>query len=48
MTRKEIANKVFEIICSDMQYINITDREIWKSIAETDDESLLQFLSDHE
>lgn len=47
MTRKELANKAFEIISSDMQYIELSDNEIWKAIAETDDKSLLTFLEEH-
>jgi hypothetical protein len=38
MTRKELANKVFEIVC---KYSIKNDIEIWQAIAETDDKSLL-------
>lgn len=48
MTRKEIADKVFNILRSDMQLINKTDTELWKSIAETDDQTLLTFLEEQE
>lgn len=48
MTRKELANKVFDILRIDMQLINKTDAELWKSIAETDDTTLLTFLKDNE
>lgn len=48
MTRKEIANKVFDILRSDMQLISKSDEELWKSIAETDDITLLTFLEEQE
>lgn len=48
MTRKELANKVFDILRSDMQLINKSDEELWKSIDETDDQTLLTFLEDQE
>lgn len=48
MTRKELANKVFDILRSDMQLIGKSDAELWKSIAETDDISLLTFLEEQE
>ena len=48
MTRKELANKVFDILRSDMQLINKSDEELWKSIAETDDNTLLTFLEEQE
>lgn len=38
MARKELANKVFEIV---RKYSSKTDIEIWQAIAETDDISLL-------
>ena len=48
MTRKELANKVFDILRSDIQLISKTDEELWKSIAETDDQTLLTFLEDQD
>lgn len=48
MTRKELGNKVFDILRSDMQLINKSDEELWKSIAETDDQTLLTFLEEQE
>ena len=48
MSRKELANKVFDILRSDMQLISKTDEELWKSIAETDDQTLLTFLEDQD
>lgn len=48
MTRKELANKVFDILRTDMQLISKTDEELWKSIAETDDNTLLTFLEEAE
>ena len=48
MTRKELANKVFEILRSDMQLISKSDEELWQSIAETDDRTLLTFLEEQE
>ena len=48
MTRKELANKVFEILRSDMQLISKSDEELWQSIAETDNRTLLTFLEDQE
>jgi hypothetical protein len=48
MTRKELANKVFDILRTDMQLISKTDEELWKSIAETDDNTLLTFLDEAE
>lgn len=48
MTRKELANKVFEILRSDMQLISKSDEELWQSIVETDDRTLLTFLEDQE
>lgn len=48
MTRKELANKVFDVLRSDMQLIGKTDLELWQAIAETDDNSLLEWLGKHE
>lgn len=48
MSRKELASKVFDILRSDMQLIPYTDKELWKSIAETDDTTLLTWLEDNE
>lgn len=48
MTRKELVNKVFEILRSDMQLISKSDEELWQSIAETDDRTLLTFLEEQE
>ena len=48
MTRKELANKVFELLKEDMQLLNKTDEELWRSIAKTDDETLLTFLEENE
>lgn len=48
MTRKELANKVFDILRTDMTLIGKSDEELWKSIAETDDITLLTFLEDNE
>lgn len=48
MTRKELANKVFDILRTDMTLIGKTDAELWESIAETDDITLLTFLEDNE
>ena len=38
MTRKELANKVFNLV---RKYSNYSDIELWQAIAETDDRSLL-------
>lgn len=46
MSRKELANKVFEMLRADMQLLNKSDLELWKAIAETDDNSLLKYLED--
>lgn len=48
MDRKELANKVFDILRVDMTLIGKPDEELWKSIAETDDVTLLTFLEDNE
>lgn len=48
MSRKELANKVFDILRTDMTLIGKTDAELWKSIAETDDNTLLTFLEEVE
>lgn len=48
MSRKELANKVFDILREDMTLIGTPDEELWKSIAETDDQTLLTFLEDNE
>lgn len=48
MERKELANKVFELLRSDMQLLNKKDAELWQSIAETDDVTLLTFLEENE
>lgn len=48
MSRKEIANKVFDILRTDMTLIGKTDTELWESIAETDDITLLTFLEEAE
>lgn len=48
MSRKELANKVFDILRVDMTLIGKSDEELWKSIAETDDITLLTFLEDNE
>ena len=48
MTRKELANKVFDILRTDMQLIGKSDLDLWESIAETDDNTLLQFLNENE
>lgn len=45
MTRKELAIKVFDIIKND-DTIMIKDIDIWKSIATTDDISLLSFYEE--
>ena len=42
MTRKELANKVFSHLRKDLILPSIKDIEIWKAIAETDDQSLLK------
>lgn len=42
MTRKELANKVFSQVRKDLILPSIKDIEIWKAIAETDDQSLLK------
>lgn len=47
MNRKELANRVFDIITSDMAMIGTSEEEIWQSIAETDDASLLTFYEEH-
>ena len=39
MTRKELANKVFEHL---RKSLIVNDLVIWKAIAETDDQSLLK------
>lgn len=44
MTRKELANKVFDVLRCDMQLIGKTDLELWQAIGETDDETLLGWL----
>ena len=45
MTRKEIANELFKILKEDSALRVVwTDAEIWKAIAETDDESALNEL----
>ncbi len=45
MTRKELANELFKIIKQDRALKVVwTDAEIWKAIAETDDESALNEL----
>ena len=48
MSRKELANKVFDILRGDMQLLNKTDQELWQSIAETDDTTLLTWLEECE
>lgn len=48
MSRKELANKVFELLRSDMQLLDKTDLDLWQSIAETDDNTLLTFLEENE
>jgi len=48
MSRKELANKVFDILRVDMTLIGKSDEELWKSIAETDDITLLTFLEEAE
>lgn len=48
MSRKELANKVFDILREDMTLIGKPDEELWKSIAETDDITLLTFLEEAE
>ena len=44
MSRRELANVVFELLRLDMQLLNKTDLELWQSIAETDDNTLLEWL----
>lgn len=44
MTKEELANKVFDALRSDMQLIHKTDEELWRAIAETDDNTLLTWL----
>jgi hypothetical protein len=46
MSRKELANKVFDILRVDMTLIGKSDEELWKSIAETDDITLLTFIDE--
>lgn len=46
MKRKELANKVYEIIKNDMQMIGVKDTDIWKAIAETDDKTLLEYIEE--
>ena len=48
MTRKELGIKVFDILRGDMQLISKSDEELWRSIAETDDQTLLTFLEEQE
>ena len=48
MSRKELANKVFDILKVDMTLIDTPDEELWESIAETDDQTLLTFLEEAE
>lgn len=48
MDRKELANKVFDILRVDMTLIGKSDEELWKSIAETDNITLLTFLEEAE
>lgn len=48
MSRKELANKVFEILRSDMQLLNKSDLDLWQAIAETDDNTLLEWLKESE
>lgn len=48
MSRKELANKVFDVLRSDMQLLNKTDAELWQSVAETDDNTLVEWLKESE
>lgn len=44
MDREELANKVYEILRKDLY--EKTPLEIWIRIAETDDDSLLEFYNE--
>lgn len=43
MNREEMANKAYKIMYFDFAG-NKTEKEIWQAIAETDDDSLYDFL----
>lgn len=42
MTRKEIANELFEIARNDMENIHVKDVAIWKAIAKLNDTELFR------
>ena len=48
MNRKEIAHRAYEIFKRDRKTYGDNDTEIWKAIAETDDDSLEDFIYEHE
>lgn len=43
MTRKELAQDAYEILKKDFGG-EVSEKELWKHIAETDDQSLLDFV----
>lgn len=48
MTRKELAQKAYEIFKRDNKAFGDNDVEVWKAIAETDDDSLEEWVYEHE
>ena len=47
MDRRELANEVFKIAVQDLKGNGTTDKDIWCSIARTDDDSLLRWYGEH-
>lgn len=45
MDREELANKAYKIMYFDFAGTK-SEKEIWKAIAETDDDALYQFVSE--
>lgn len=47
MSRRELADEVFKIAVQDLKGDGTTDKDIWRSIARTDDDSLLRWYGEH-
>lgn len=47
MSRKELAIECYKIMFRDGITIGWNDYEVWRSIAQTDDETLLRFYEEH-
>lgn len=47
MDRKELVKAAYDIFLRDGKARNRKDVEIWQALAETDDDSLMEFINEH-